>query len=196
MLPPATDMVQFWTQGREERFPKRTERFLGIAMRDDIDVRLKKYESPDEFYGELDNWFVDMREDIRKAEEPSNGGVGADKGAGAERRKGCKHRPDAGRRVKAEARRVLVRKWVDDRRWNGTLKELRGELLKFNWTPGKCPSISTLSRDLKGHKQFTGTPKQAAKRDGSKRGQGEETEAADLSSLDAYTMPDEADDVS
>jgi len=102
-----------------------------------------------------------------------------------------KRRPHAGGRLKSAAAKELVLDYVNNLRWNGTLQELKEALQRDT---NLLLSRSTLSRYLKGLPRFIGEPHRAARRSRNEKGRDGETEAADMSGIDAYTMPDDSDD--
>jgi len=111
---------------------------------------------------------------------------------------GRKHRSDSRNRLTAKFRREFVRNYCKEHRWNGTLRELKKALKKEG--PGFDVSITTLCRYLKDEPRVMGQPRRAAEAARKEKGHSEEREAAvdegpaDLSDMDAWTMPDDPDD--
>lgn len=110
-------------------------------------------------------------------------------------------KPTGGRRPKgkavltAAAKKEFVLNFVKEQRWEGTLDELRKELAK----KGKGLNLSrpTLSRYLKGTKYVASGPHRTVRNPRAGRIEREAVSAdqpADMSGLDAWTMPDDDDD--
>lgn len=102
-------------------------------------------------------------------------------------------RPDAGGKLKSEAKQDIVRQYLDEcGGWDGPLKELSKALKEKT---GLKVSPSTLSRYLKGTKYDRhGKPRRAAKGKGQREAVAEDEGPADLSHVQTWTMPDDAED--